>query len=311
MFLDQEPNLFLLHWRVDSLPLSHQHFPIGSVVKNLPATQEMQLPSQGQEDALEKEMATHSRILAWRFHERRSLAAIVYRVSKSWTWLKWLSIHEPPGKPRVVFLKGQKQYLTPDGRKAKRKKIPQTEDQEASLRQWCVAVKNVIFKFGHMTWNPRKTTYQLLALGHIISINPQANIFSSAIPKSKGYESQKILYVLYSLIWQMVTAVVNFKKMLAPWKKTMTNLDSILKSRDITLPKKVPLVKAMVFPVVMYGYKSWTIKKAECWRINAFRLWCWRRLLRVPWTARRTNQSIPKEISPEYSLEGLMLKLKV
>ena len=90
----------------------------------------------------------------------------------------------------------------------------------------------------------------------------------------------------------------------------MTNLDSILKSRDITLPTKVHLVKAMVFPVVMYGCESWTIKKAECQIIDAFELWCWRRLLRFPRTARRSNQSILKEISPEYSLEGLMLKLK-
>ena len=90
----------------------------------------------------------------------------------------------------------------------------------------------------------------------------------------------------------------------------MTNLDSILKSRDITLSTKVHLIKAMVFPVVMYGYESWTIKKAVCWRIDAFELWCWRRLLRVPWTARRSNQSIQDEISPEYSLERLMLKLK-
>ena len=91
----------------------------------------------------------------------------------------------------------------------------------------------------------------------------------------------------------------------------MTNLDSILKIRDVTLPTKVHLVKAMVFPVVMYGYESWTIKKSEHQRIDAFELWCWRRLLRVPWTARRPNQSILKEISPEYSLEGLMLKLKL
>ena len=91
----------------------------------------------------------------------------------------------------------------------------------------------------------------------------------------------------------------------------MTNLDSILKSRHITFPKKIPPVKAMVFPVVMYGCESWTIKKAECQRIDSFELWCWRRLLRVPWTARRSNQSILKEISPEYSLEGLMLKLKL
>ena len=91
----------------------------------------------------------------------------------------------------------------------------------------------------------------------------------------------------------------------------MTNLDSILKSRDITLPTTVHLVKAMVFPVVMYGCESWTIKKAECQRIDAFELWCCRRFLRVPWTARRSSQSILKEISPEYSLEGLMLKLKL
>ena len=90
----------------------------------------------------------------------------------------------------------------------------------------------------------------------------------------------------------------------------MTNLDSILKSRDITLPAKVCLVSAMVFPVVMYGCESWTIKKAECRRIDAFELWCWRRLMRVPWTAKRSNQSILREISPEYSLERVMLKLK-
>ena len=96
-----------------------------------------------------------------------------------------------------------------------------------------------------------------------------------------------------------------------PLPSPMTNLDSILKSRDITLSRKVHLVKAMVYPVVMYGCDSWAIKKAEHWRIDAFELWCWRRLLRVPWTARRSNQSILKEISPEYSLEGLMLKLKL
>ena len=95
------------------------------------------------------------------------------------------------------------------------------------------------------------------------------------------------------------------------WRKFMTNLESILKSRDITFPKNVRLVKAMVFPVVMYGCESWTVKKADCWRIDAFELWCWRRLLRVPWTARSFNQCILKEISPGCSLEGLMLKLKL
>ena len=101
------------------------------------------------------------------------------------------------------------------------------------------------------------------------------------------------------------------KRRLLLGRKVMTNLDSIFKSRDITLPTKVRLGKAMVFPVVMYGCESWSVKKAERRRINAFDLWCWRRLLRVPWTARRSNQSILKEISPEYSLEGLMLKLKL
>ena len=101
------------------------------------------------------------------------------------------------------------------------------------------------------------------------------------------------------------------KKRLLLGRKVMTNLDSILKSRDITLPTKVRLVKAMVFPVVMYGCESWTVKKAVCRRIDAFELWCWRRLLRVPWTARRSNLSILKEISPGCSLEGMMLKLKL
>ena len=101
------------------------------------------------------------------------------------------------------------------------------------------------------------------------------------------------------------------KRYLLLGRKAMTNLDRILKSRDITLQKKVRVVKAMVFPVVMYGCESWTLNKPECQRIDAFELWCWRRLLRVPWTARRSNQSILKEISPEYSLERLMLKLKL
>ena len=102
-----------------------------------------------------------------------------------------------------------------------------------------------------------------------------------------------------------------FKRRLLLGRKVMTNLDSILKSRDITLPTKVGLVKAMFFPVVMYGCESWTLKKAECQRTDAFELWCWRRLLRVPWTARRSNQSILKDISPGISLEGMMLKLKL
>ena len=103
----------------------------------------------------------------------------------------------------------------------------------------------------------------------------------------------------------------DIKRRLFLGRKDMTNLDSILKSRDITMPTKVHLVKAMIFPVVMYGCESWTIKKAEFQRVDAFDLWCWRRRLRVPGIARRSNQSILKEISPEYSLEGLMLKLKL
>ena len=119
---------------------------------------------------------------------------------------------------------------------------------------------------------------------------------------------------------QMVTAVIKLKdtcskkkkkKILAPWKKSYDHPRQHSKSRDITLPTMVHLVKAMVFPIVMYGCKSWTMKKAEHQRIDAFELWCWRRLLRVPWAARRSNQSILKEISPEYSLEALMLKLKL
>ena len=109
---------------------------------------------------------------------------------------------------------------------------------------------------------------------------------------------------------QMVIAAMKLRCLLLG-RKVMTNLDGILKSRDITLPTKVRLDKAMVFPMVMYGCESWTVKKAECRRIDTFELWCWRRLLRVPWTARKSNQSILKEISPGYSLEGLMLKLKL
>ena len=103
----------------------------------------------------------------------------------------------------------------------------------------------------------------------------------------------------------------DIKRCLLLGRKVMTNLDSKLKSRDITLPTKVRLVKAMVFPVVRYGCESWTVKKAECWRIDAFEVWCWRRPLRVPWTARRSNQSIVKEMSPGISLEGMILKLKL
>ena len=119
------------------------------------------------------------------------------------------------------------------------------------------------------------------------------------------------LYFLGSKITADGDCSYEIKRRLFLGRKVMTNLDSILKSRDITLSTKVRLVKAMVFPVVMYGCESWTVKKAEHWRIDAFELWCWRRLLRVPWTARRSNQSILKEIRPGCSLERLMLKLKL
>ena len=124
----------------------------------------------------------------------------------------------------------------------------------------------------------------------------------------KQWKKWQILYSGAPKSLQMMTAAM---KRLLLGRKVMTNLDSVFKSRDITLPTKVCIVKSMVFPVVMYRCESWTIKKTECAKIDAFKPWCWRRLLRVPWTARRSNQSILKEINPEHSLEGLMLKLKL
>ena len=128
-------------------------------------------------------------------------------------------------------------------------------------------------------------------------------------------ENSDRLSFLFFSFFSEITAVGDcsheIKRYLLLGRNAMTNLDSMLKSRDITLLTKVHLVKATVFPVVMYGCESWIIKKADCQRIDAFELWCWRRLLRVPWTTRRSNESILKEISPEYSLEGLMLKLKL
>ena len=127
----------------------------------------------------------------------------------------------------------------------------------------------------------------------------------------KQWIQWEALFLLGSKITADGDCSHEIKRHLLLRRKVMTNLDSILKRRDITLPTKICLVKTIVFPVVMYGYESWTIKKSEHQRIDAFELWCWRRLLRVPWMARRPNQSILKEISPEYSLEGLMLKLKL
>ena len=127
--------------------------------------------------------------------------------------------------------------------------------------------------------------------------------------REKKRKQWQILFSWAPKSLQTVTAAMKLRRMLLG-RKAMTNLDSILKNRDITLPTKFHLVKAMVFPVVMYGCESWTIRKAECWRTDVFELWYWRRLLRVPWTA-RSSQSILREINPEYSLEGLMLKLKL
>ena len=127
----------------------------------------------------------------------------------------------------------------------------------------------------------------------------------------KQWKQCQTLFFLGSKITADGDCSHEIKRGLLLGRKVMTNLDGIFKSRDITLPTKVHLVKAMVFPVVMCGCESWTVKKAECQRIDAFELWCWRRLLRVPWTSRRSNQSILKEISPGISLEGLMLKLKL
>ena len=128
--------------------------------------------------------------------------------------------------------------------------------------------------------------------------------------EKKGGMLKRIFMVMNKNIFSMVICSHEIKRHLLLGRKDMTDLDSILKSRDITLPTKVRLVKAMVFPVVMYGCESWTVKKADSQRIDAFELWCWRRLLRVPWTARRSNQSILKDISPWFSLEGMTLKLK-
>ena len=126
----------------------------------------------------------------------------------------------------------------------------------------------------------------------------------------KQWKQWQILFSWAPKSLQTVTAAMKLRH-LVPRRGAMTNLDSILKSKEITLPTKVYIVKAMVFPVIMYGCDSWTIKKGECQNIDATELWCWRRLLRVPWASRRSNQSILKEINPAYSLEGLMLKLKL
>ena len=129
--------------------------------------------------------------------------------------------------------------------------------------------------------------------------------------RGKSRSTNRFYFLEFQKSLQMVSSAMELKDSLLIGRKAMTNLNSIFKSRDITLPTKICIVKAMIFPVVMYTYESWTIEKAEDQRIDAFELWCWRRLLRVSWAARRSNQSILKEINPEYSLEGLLLKQKL
>ena len=171
-------------------------------------------------------------------------------------------------------------------------------ESEEELRSLLMKVKEESEKAG-LKLNIQKT--KILASGPITSWQ----IAGDTVEKVRDF-----LFSWAPKSVQVVTASMKLRCLLSG-RKAMTTLDSILKSRDITLLTKVYLVKAIVFPVIMYGCESWTIKKAECQRIDAFELWCWRRLLRVPWPARRSNQSILKEISPEYSLEGLMLKLKL
>ena len=150
-----------------------------------------------------------------------------------------------------------------------------------------------------------------------LKLNVQKNKIMASCPITSWQIDEETMVTVTDFIWgdSKITADGDcsheIKRRLLLGRKVITNLDSILKSTDISLPIKVRLVKAMVLPAVMYECESWTIKKAECGRIDAFKLWCWRKLLRVPWTARRSNQSTLKEISPEYSLEGLMLKLKL
>ena len=172
------------------------------------------------------------------------------------------------------------------------------EESEEEPKSLLMNVKEESEKAG-LKFNIQKTT--VLASGPITSWQIDGETMETA---------RDFIFLGYQ-----ITADGDFshevKRRLLLGRKAMTNLDGVLKSRDITLLTKVHLAKAMVFPVVMYGCESWTIKNAECQRIGAFELWCWRRLLRVPWTAKRSNQSIPKEINPEYLLEGLMLKLKL
>ena len=192
-----------------------------------------------------------------------------------------------------------------------------TPNQDPWIRQ---SLKILYHNYNYITFidhqlNARKYILNAFKCIHIIFI-VKTKIMASGPITSWQIDGETVETVSDFIFWgYKITADGDcnheIKRCLLLGRKVMTNLDSILKSRDITFPTKVWLLKAMVFPVVMYGCESWTIKRAEHRRIDAFELWCWRRLLRVPWTARRSNQSILNEISPEYSLERLMLKLKL
>ena len=187
-----------------------------------------------------------------------------------------------------------------------------TAESEEKLKSLLMKVKEESEKVG-LKLNIQKT--KIMSSGSITRVETVADfiVLGSKISANRWGDSGNSdrLYFGGSKITADVDCSHEIKRRLLLVRKAMTNLDSLLKSRDITLPTKICLVKAMVFPVVMYGCEIWTIRKAECRRIDAFELWCWRRLLRIPWTARRSSQSILKEISPEYSLEGLMLKVKL
>ena len=185
---------------------------------------------------------------------------------------------------------------------------PESKKWSWDLNSGRLASNSEVFN-SFLNWCPQITTWEWI---DSLDGEPVDNVNTRGQdnpPKSNVSQGKPTIAGLVVLCVIPIN-LIEMKRCLLLGRKAMTNLDSVLKSRDITLPTKVCLVKAMVFPVVMYGCESWTIKKAKCWRIGAFELWCWRRLLRVPWTARISNQSIRKEISPEYSLEGLMLKLK-
>ena len=210
----------------------------------------------------------------------------IYTEVSSCEMLGWMKHKLGSRLPGEISITSATQWHHPYGRKWRRTKELLDESERGVRKSW-------------LKINVQKT--KIMASGPITSWQIDAKIM----------ETVRDFIFLGSKITANVDCSHEIKRHLLLGRKAMTHLDSILKSRDITLSTKVCLVKAMVFPVIMYGCESWTIKKAEPWKIDVFELWCWRRLLRVTWTARRSNQSILKEIRPEYPLEGLMLKLKL